>query len=58
MHGGAPLTAAFQTRSATEDKVSKMIWKKPTSEQWMQFGFVALFFLGIVSMIIIVAKLK
>ena len=35
-----------------------MIWKKPTSEQWMQFGFVALFFLGIASMIIIVAKLK
>jgi hypothetical protein len=51
-------TAAFRTRSATEDKVSKMIWKKPTSEQWMQFGFVALFFLGIVSMIIIMAKLK
>jgi hypothetical protein len=32
--------------------------KKPTPEQWMQVGFVALFFLGIVSTIIVLAKFK
>jgi hypothetical protein len=35
-----------------------MSWKKPTSEQWMQVGFVALFMLGIVSTIIVLARLK
>ena len=35
-----------------------MGWKKPTSEQWMQAGFVALFMLGIAFTIIILAKLK
>ncbi len=33
-----------------------MRWKKPTLEQWMQVGFVALFILGIISTIIILAK--
>lgn len=31
--------------------------KKPTQEQWTQFGFLALFVLGIVCALIIVAKL-
>jgi hypothetical protein len=35
-----------------------MNWKKPTSEQWMQVGFVALFMLGIASTIIVLARLK
>jgi hypothetical protein len=37
---------------------SKMKWKRLTEEQWMQAGFVAVFFLGIVSTIIILAQLK
>jgi hypothetical protein len=35
-----------------------MSGKKPTSEQWLQLGFVALFFLGVASTIIILARLK
>jgi len=35
-----------------------MSWKKPRLEQWMQLVFVTLFILGIVSTIIILAKLK
>jgi hypothetical protein len=35
-----------------------MRWKGLTPEQWMQAGFVAVFFLGIVSTIIILAQLK
>jgi hypothetical protein len=35
-----------------------MNWMKPTLEQWMALGFVALFILGIVSTIVILARLK
>ena len=35
-----------------------MSWKKPTPEQWIRIGFVVLFILGIVSTIIVLAKLK
>ena len=45
-------------RSQLRTRSSKMSWKKPTLEQWMQLGLVTLFILGIVSTIIILAKLK